>query len=230
MKFSSQSKITIKPNQTKPNQTKPKKTKKKFNIRHETSANAVAWTLLLLAQHPDKQAKLIEEVDLVLGAREPTMDDISKLKYTSMVFDESLRLYPVANGILRTSKEATKINGFDIPKNTQLLISFLLNHYDPHFFPKPTEFIPERFDLNSKDEGTDYQSKITPFTYSPFGQGHRSCIGKNFAKTEAVATLARFFQKYKVSITEEQAKKVEVSVLVTLQPKNGIELIVQKRF
>ncbi len=87
-----------------------------FLAGHETTANALSWTWMLLAQNPSVEAKLHEELDRVLGGRAPTVEDMANLRYTNQVITESMRLYPPAWGMARVAIEDTEIAGYPIPK------------------------------------------------------------------------------------------------------------------
>ena len=83
-----------------------------FFTGHETTALALAWTWYLLAQHPEAEAKLFEEVDRILAGRAPTVQDIPLLRYVDGVMKESLRLYPPAYGVVREALEDCEIGGY----------------------------------------------------------------------------------------------------------------------
>jgi len=75
---------------------------------HETTAIALSWTCYLLGQHPQVEAKLSEELVAVLGDREPTPEDLPRLRYTEMVLKESMRLYPPVWRIARKSESGLR--------------------------------------------------------------------------------------------------------------------------
>ena len=83
---------------------------------HETVASALAWTWDLLARNPEAEAKLHEELARELDGRTPAVDDLPKLKYTEMVFQEALRLYPPAWIISRKALDDDEIDGTASPR------------------------------------------------------------------------------------------------------------------
>ncbi len=89
---------------------------------HETTANSLAWTWYLLATHPEKRHELNEELDRVLGGRQPEFNDISKLSYTGAVIEEALRLYPPVSLLGRQSIQEDHINGNKIPAKSVMLV------------------------------------------------------------------------------------------------------------
>ena len=63
---------------------------------NETTAVTMAWAWYLLSRHPEVDRKLRAELSEVLGGRVPTFQDLPHLRYTRMILDEALRLYPPA--------------------------------------------------------------------------------------------------------------------------------------
>src|SRR5260221_10192935 len=52
-----------------------------FLAGHETTANALTWTLGLLVQHPEKTDRLHAELHRVLDGRLPALDDVPQLEF-----------------------------------------------------------------------------------------------------------------------------------------------------
>jgi cytochrome P450 len=191
-----------------------------FLAGHETTANALAWTWMLLAQNPHVESKLHEELDRVLGGRPPTLDDLPNLRYTSLVITESLRLYPPAWGMARVAIEDTEIAGYPIPKGCGVSLAQWVVHRDPRWFEAPLEFRPERW------EG-DLAKRLPRFAYFPFGGGPRQCIGNNFAVMEASLLLATLAQQFRISLLP--GKEIIPAASITLRPKTGIWGKIEKR-
>ncbi len=164
-----------------------------FLAGHETTANALSWTWMLLAQNPTVEAKLHAELDSVLRGHAPSLDDAPNLRYTGHVITESMRLFPPAWGMARIAIEDTEIAGYPIPKGCGVSLAQWVVHRDPRWFDAPMEFRPERW------EG-DLLKRLPRFAYFPFGGGPRQCIGNNFAVMEAVLLLATIAQKFPDSI------------------------------
>ncbi|MCL4559224.1 MAG: cytochrome P450, partial [Chloroflexi bacterium] len=154
-----------------------------FLAGHETTANAISWTLMLLSQHPEAEARLHAELDAVLGGREPGLADLPQLPYASHVISEGMRLFPPAWVIGRQPVQDVDIGGVTLPAGAGILMSQWVMHRDPRYYEHPEAFIPERW------EG-DFARNIPEFAYFPFGGGPRLCIGKPFALQEAVLVLA----------------------------------------
>lgn len=186
-----------------------------FIAGHETTANALAWTLYLLAQNPDVEAKLLAELATVLHGRSPKMTDLPHLVYTDMVIKEAMRLYPPAFVITREVAEDIELHGYPIKKGSILLMSQYVIHRDARFFPEPEQFMPERF-------APGYDDHLPKYAYFPFGGGPRVCIGNQFAQMEAVLVLATMMQSFHLSLIPGQV--IEPDPLITLRPKHGIRM------
>jgi cytochrome P450 len=191
-----------------------------FLAGHETTANALAWTWMLLAQNPQVESKLHEELGRVLGGRVPTVDDLPSLRYTNNVVTESLRLYPPAWGMARVAIEDTEIAGYPIPKGCGVSLAQWVVHRDPRWFEAPLEFRPERW------EG-DLLKRLPRFAYFPFGGGPRQCIGSNFAVMEANLLLATLAQQFRISLVP--GREIIPAASITLRPKTGIWGKIEKR-
>jgi cytochrome P450 len=191
-----------------------------FLAGYETVANALVWTWYLLAQNPDCERRLYQEVDAVLQGRLPTVEDLPRLRYTEMVIAESMRLYPPAWAMGRFARDDFHLGDYFLPAKTTVLISQFVTHRDPRYFPNPLRFDPNRFTPDAK-------SRRTKFTYFPFGAGVRQCIGESFAWMEGVLLLVTLAQKWKLSLVPGHC--VEPQPLITLRPKYGMLMHVEER-
>jgi cytochrome P450 len=191
-----------------------------FLAGHETTANSLAWTWWLLAQHPEVEERFHAELDSVLGGRLPGMEDLSRLPFTGHILTESLRLYPPAWAIARIAIKEHAIPEFEIPKGTGIAVSPWITQRDPRWYEAAGEFRPERW------EG-DVLKRIPRFAYFPFGGGPRQCIGNVFALMEATLVLATIGQRYRFRLVEGQ--KVTPLASITLRPRNGIQVVAEDR-
>jgi cytochrome P450 len=187
---------------------------------HETAANALAWCWYLLAQNPESEQKLQQEVDTVLGGRQVTVADLAQLPYTRMVFEEAMRLYPPVWIIMRKALQEDSLGGNKIAANTYILWSTYAIHRHPDFWEEPEKFEPERFSVE--------RSAGRPrHVYIPFSHGPRLCIGNTFAMTEAQLIIAAIAQRYRLKLVPDQ--KIEPQTLMTLRPKYGIQVYIEPR-
>src|SRR5581483_5627846 len=191
-----------------------------FLAGHETTANALTWSWLLLSQHPDVEAKLHAEVDEVLGGKLPTVEDLPKLVYTEKVLAESMRLYPPAWMVGYRAINDYAVGDYFLPAGSVILMSQYLMHHDPRYFPDPFRFDPERWTPEAK-------AARPKFSYFPFGGGPRVCIGEPFAWMEGILLIATFAQRWRLTLAP--GYPVVLQPLITLRPKYGIRMTPEKR-
>jgi cytochrome P450 len=191
-----------------------------FMAGHETTANALSWVWYLLAMHPDAEARLHAELDRVLGGRMPAFADLAALKWTRMVIEEAMRLYPPAHAIARTAIGEDRIGGVRIPPGASISISMYVTHRNPNLWPEPERFDPERF-------SPEAAARRHRFAYLPFGGGPRVCIGNAFALAEAQVIVAMVAQRYRLRLAPGHV--VEPVGLLTLRSKNGVWVTLEPR-
>ncbi len=191
-----------------------------FLAGHDTTTNALTWAWYLLAQHSDVEAKLYDELDAVLAGRLPSIEDFPRLKYTEMVFAETLRLYPPAWRIGRRVINDYEVGDYLIPAGALVLLSQYVMHRDERYFPDAERFDPERWTAEAREARP-------PFSYFPFGGGARRCIGEGFARTAGIMLLATLAGAWRMRLSTEH--KVEMQPLLTLRPKHGIRMTLQRR-
>ena len=185
---------------------------------HETTASALTWAFYEISRHPDIETRLLEEISRVLSGQSPTLEDLPKLEYTRMVLEETMRLYPPAMSITRTSTEEDQIDGFTIPKGSSLAVFIYGLHHDPEYWPNPERFDPERFApsaVQTRDR----------FTYIPFSAGPRQCIGNTFALLEMQVILTCVLQRFHLRVASAQS--IDPVVRMALRPKQNISVILE---
>jgi len=168
---------------------------------HETTANALSWTLYLLANHPDEQRKARE------SSTSLELHQIVRNEALNNAISESMRLYPPAWISDRVALEDDEYGDFFIPKGTVIVIFYYGLHRDVGEWSDALSFKPSRF---SKENARDIK-KI----YYPFGSGPRLCIGNNFAMAEMSIFLQSFLEMFKV---EPGNVEPGITPLVTLRP------------
>jgi cytochrome P450 len=191
-----------------------------FLAGYETVANMLAWTWMLLGQNPGAEARLYEELDVVLAGRLPALEDLPRLEYAAMVLAESMRLYPPAWAMGREALEDVSIGPYRLRKGTMVFFSQYIVHRDSRWFPHPERFWPERFTAEAK-------AARPRFAYFPFGGGGRQCIGESFAWMEATLALATIAQRWRLALVPGQL--IDPQPKITLRPRNGIRVIAVPR-
>ena len=188
-----------------------------FVAGHETTATALAWSLYLLAKHPEALARAREEALALAGdaARAPTFEDLPKLSYNLRVFKEAMRLYPPVYFFGRQAIADVELGGYDLPKNSIVLVSLWAMQRRAALFPDPLRFDPDRF----TPAGEESRHKLA---WAPFSAGPRTCIGNHFALMEGPIVLATILGKVDLELTG--SGEVEPDASATLRPKGGVPM------
>jgi cytochrome P450 len=160
---------------------------------HETTALALAWTWKAIAENPEVEAKLHEELHEVLAGRSPALADVPNLRWTQAVFQEASRLYPPVWYMARVAMEEDVIDGHTVPRGASVLISAWFTHRHEEFWREPERFDPARF--------IDASQPVHQYAYLPFGGGRHRCLGAHFAALEGVVILAQLAQQFRVRPT-----------------------------
>jgi cytochrome P450 len=191
-----------------------------FMAGHETTAVALSWTWYLLAQHPEVDARLGDELRAVLGERAPTVADLPRLTYAEMIVSESMRLYPPAYAIGRQADRPSEVSGHLLAPGVIVILPAWVVHRDRRWFEEPEAFRPERW-------AGDLARRLPRFAYFPFGGGPRQCIGNAFATMEAVLLLATIAQRFR--LTMEPGQRVTPTPYLTLRPEPGPRMRLARR-
>ena len=179
---------------------------------HETTANALSFTLDLLARHPAEQQLLHEEARTVLGHnRNPNAADYPQLSYATQVFAEAMRLYPPVWVTARTCIEPYQIAGFTIPAGAALLAPQYVVHRDSRLFTDPDRFEPNCFDPARKSE-------LPRYAYFPFAGGSRQCIAEGLAWMEGTLTLATVARDWLLTLPPNAPAKLNINPAISLRP------------
>ncbi len=187
---------------------------------HETTANALTWMWYLLSTHPEVARRLHVELALVFGGRTPTLHDVARLKYTTMVVKEAMRLYPPIWVMQRKVVSDDEIGNYHIPAGSEVTISPYVMHRHPAFWENPLGFDPDRF--------SDERSAGRPrYAYLPFGGGPRLCIGHHFAMIEAQIITAMVAQVYHLDLVP--GWPVEPRPWISLRPRDRLLMALRRR-
>jgi cytochrome P450 len=166
----------------------------------ETSALALAWLFHEIAQHPEVERRVHEEVDQVLSGRRVTADDVPKLTYVQQVIHETLRMYPIWI-LMRRTLRPVRLGVVGLPEGTEVTISPHALHHDARLFPDPHRFDPDRW-------APERVKDVPRGAYLPFGAGNRMCVGNAFALTEMVVTVATVASRWRLVPVPERPPKV----------------------
>ena len=186
---------------------------------HDTTTSSMSWTLYCLAQHPQHQDKIREEVRSVLKGRKwLEYEDLKNLNYTMCCIKEAMRLYPPVFLFSRKATMDFNLNTYVIPKDVNLLICPLIIHHNANIWYNPEEYDPLRFQpSNMQNHGA--------YDYIPFSAGSRNCIGQNFAMNEMKVVIGTIVNR--LTLTVDTTHPVEMVIRVILRTKNDIKLMVE---
>ncbi|MGI4329162.1 cytochrome P450, partial [Klebsiella pneumoniae] len=187
----------------------------------ETVAITAAWCLMLLASNPEWQDRVRAEILEIWGSQVPDSEMLRKAKLTTMVIQETLRLYPPGIALSREALKDVNIGGIDVPEGVNLWTMVMKLHTDPETWgPDSFSFNPERF-----ANGISAACKV-PQSYLPFGFGPRVCLGQNLAMLELKMTLGLVLSNFSLSISPKYIHSPVMKFVI--EPKHGINLLIKK--
>lgn len=184
---------------------------------HETTALALTYTLALLADAPEQQSALRDEI-----GRLPAPDTLEALRAQqtlARVIKESMRLYPESWALGREALEETEVGGWAIARRTQVYLYQWAAHQNPRWFERPDEFLPSRWT-------PELEASLPRCAYTPFGGGPRICIGNHFAWAELVCVLADTLARFELKPLQPFRPRLLLSI--TARPKHPIPMRVER--
>lgn len=188
-----------------------------FGAAYDTCQNALAWTLILLTQHPDAMAELVAEIDAATGGQPATMDRIGTLPVLDATIREAMRLFPPVPLQMRKATRPTTLGDERIAKGELVLISAMTINRDPELYPNPDSFQPGRWAT----------IKPSPFQYTVFGAGGHMCPGVTFGMQMMKIALATILSTRTVELAPKA--RIAYRTRVTLAPIGNVEVIMRQR-
>ncbi|MGW7066498.1 bifunctional albaflavenone monooxygenase/terpene synthase [Streptomyces sp. NPDC054855] len=176
----------------------------------ENIAATLAWTFHLLAEHPEQERRLVEEVNSVAPDREITFADLGDLPHTRNVVTEAMRIQPAAWIFTRRSVGETTLGGYRIPAGADIVYSVYAMQRDPRSFEQHLRFDPDRWNPERAQD-------VPEFAMMPFGTGNRKCPGDHFSLAELAIILATVAPKWHLAPVDETDADTKIGI--TLQPK-----------
>jgi cytochrome P450 len=166
--------------------------------------------------NPEAWYRLVAEVQEVLGDRVPTMDDLPRLEYTTMVLSEAMRLYPPIFVLMRCAQEDDEIGGYPIPAGSNIVLCPYVTHRHPLFWDNPEGFDPERF----TPERIANRHRMA---YLPFSGGPRKCVGESFAMMEMQIVVSMVAQRFRPELVPGQL--VRPRPTISLRPEDPLLMV-----
>ncbi|ELT87767.1 hypothetical protein CAPTEDRAFT_135570 [Capitella teleta] len=162
-----------------------------------TTTTTLYQLILTFLHYPDKQKKMMKEIDEVIGTRLPTLNDRTSMPYVNAVLNEIMRYGSVGPlGITHRAVVDSDILGTKIPKDTQIMPNLYLVHHDKEFFGDPEVFRPERY-LDKNGESLPADDAVWKHTI-PFGMGPRICAGMMFAQYRLFLWTCILYQRFDI--------------------------------
>nr|CAI5854948.1 unnamed protein product [Callosobruchus analis] len=177
-----------------------------FNAGFETSSSTMTFALYELATNPEYQDKLRDEIKAILKKHDGklTYEAVMEMDYLEKVINETLRKHPPLANSIRVCSRDYKVPGtdFTLEAGTNLIFTIQPIHMDPEYYPDPEKFNPENFSEENK-------AKRPPFTFMPFGEGPRMCIGLRFGKMQTKVGLITVLSQYRVALNKKTIYPME---------------------
>ena len=183
-----------------------------FAAGHETSSNALTWTLLMLSQHPRVHADVVDELRGVLGGSRPSTEQLSQLPLLESLLKESMRVLPPVPWNARVTSRDTRLLGHEIPGGTEVFFSIYETHHCPELFERPRSFDPDRWT----------GAEPSPFAYLPFSVGPRKCLGASFAMMEMKIVLATILQRFRFEFLP--IRSIDRVGNIVMAPRTGVPM------
>lgn len=185
-----------------------------FAASYETTANAMTWTLFLLAQHPAAAQALLDELDAVFAGAPPTVETLARAPLLEAVVKESLRILPPVPYTIRVARRRMPLGPFEVRRGDRVILSHYVTHHLPELYEQPERFLPERW----------LTLKRGPYEYLPFSAGPRLCIGYSFAMQLLKLSTAMILQRFRLSVVP--GTRIDRRVQVTMSPSRGLPMSV----
>lgn len=189
-----------------------------FLAGHDTTAAALTWTFILLAEHPDIRSEVQREVREVSGDGIPAAEQVQSMKYLDVVIREVLRLYPPISRIGRRPFEDMVIGDVPVLSGTPVFVSPFVTQRDARWFEYADQFLPERW-INAP--------ALPRFSYFPFGAGPRSCIGEHFARRSIILATATLVNTWELTPDFDGVPRPRS--LLTLKPRGLVSMVCTAR-
>lgn len=186
-----------------------------FATTTETTFGVLTWLWPLLEAHPDVADRLYDEIDRVVGPDPVRRSHLPELRYTRMVLEELLRLYPVGWLIPRTAVAGDVVGGTRIDPGASILISPYITQRMATFWDSPDDFDPERF-------APERVKRRHRYAHYPFGGGPHQCLGQYLFYLETQLIVAAILSRFRFRMADSAIPVPQVAA--SLRPKERVKL------
>ncbi|ACA15622.1 cytochrome P450 [Methylobacterium sp. 4-46] len=186
---------------------------------HETTANALTWTLYCLSQDEASRARAEAEIDAAFAAEAQPRADA--FPFTRAALEEAIRLFPPVPFMSRQAIADDRLGRIKIPRGSLVTVAPYVLHRHRRLWDDPDAYRPERF-------LPEFRGRIDRYAYLPFGAGPRVCIGMSFSLMEATLVLAHLLRAVRLDRSPEAGPVVPLH-RVTLRPRDGMRMRVTRR-
>jgi cytochrome P450 len=181
-----------------------------FGASYETCQSALTWTLFLLAQHPQVNAALLDEVSSLSLEGADVAEQVERCTWLDAVVKEAMRILPPVPMQIREVVEDTVLQGHEIRKHTRVILSPFITNRLAELYPEGDRFIPQRWLSLSPDQ----------FEYLVFSAGPRTCLGYRFATNFLKIALAQIVRRFRISIVDRA--EIDYRVTIAMIPRRGV--------
>lgn len=184
-----------------------------FGAAHLTTAHTLTWALFLLSQHPLAAEDLFAELSLKIGDAPPTFEQTEQFPRLNRILKESMRVLAASAYSQRVAAEDVELGSMAIAKGTVVVFSPMITHRLPSIYPRPSCFLPERWDHHVSE----------PYSYIPFASGPRLCLGSSLAMMTIKTALPTILRKFRLSVVP--GSRIDARVIATmLTPTSGMPM------
>src|SRR5688572_24272555 len=187
-----------------------------FLAGYETTSQTLSWLFYQVARQEEIATAIREEVGCC--SAQLTVHELAKLKYTTAVIRETMRMYPAVWLMVRQNISNAVLGNYFLSKKSVILLNVYGIHHNENYWDKPEDFRPDRFnEANMKLQH--------PFSYLPFGIGPRVCIGQPLAMMLMQIVVVRLISSFKCTLAEDYETSLEPHI--TLRPKPAIHVLLK---
>ena len=165
------------------------------------TSSSLAWVFERLLRHPEKLARLQEEV--LAGEGEAYLDAVIK---------ETLRLRPPVSVVVRRLLRPATLGGYDLPAGTLVAPCVYLVHNSPQIYEDPGSFIPERF----------LERRAAVPTWIPFGGGARRCLAASYAEQEMKRVVRTVLEEVELKPVESGSERITRAAIAFSPAQHGL--------